>query len=86
LAREFPDKAEMGNSVLPQDELDPALSRAIHAVLGPRMAMMLHVVASAERSPSAASHSEALVVWLKDNMPRTAHKVLSRVEKERLEV
>jgi hypothetical protein len=72
----------MGNSVLPQDELDPALSRAIHEVLGPQMAMMLHVVASAERPPSAASHSEALLGWLKDNMPRTAHKVLSRVQKE----
>jgi hypothetical protein len=68
----------MGDARLPRDELDPALRRAIHEVLGSRMAMMLHVVTSAER-PSAQTHSEAVIDWLKENMPRTAEKVLSRV-------
>jgi hypothetical protein len=69
----------MGDARLPRDELDPALRRAIHEVLGSRMAMMLHVVTSAERPSAQVSHSEAVIDWLKENMPRTAAKVLSRV-------
>ena len=64
-----------------RSELDQALSRAIHEVLGARMAMMLHVVASAEPSPKASGHSEAVLLWLKDNMPRTADKVLRHIQK-----
>ena len=60
-------------------ELDQALSRAIHEVLGSRMAMMLHVVASSEPPSGARSHSEAVLLWLKDNMPRTADKVLRHI-------
>jgi hypothetical protein len=69
----------MGDARLPRDELDPALRRAIHEVLGSRMAMMLHVVTSSERPSAQMSHSEAVIDWLKENMPRTAAKVLSRV-------
>ena len=61
--------------------LDEALSRAIHEVLGSRMAMMLHVVASAEPSPQAGGHSESVLLWLKENMPRTADKVLQHIQK-----
>jgi hypothetical protein len=75
----FPPPTNIGDRPLPRDELDPALSRAIHEVLGPRMAMMLHVVASAERPREAASHSDAVIEWLKENMPRTAERVLARV-------
>jgi hypothetical protein len=69
----------MGNDNLPRDELEPALRRAIHEVLGSRMAMMLHVVTSAERPNPEMTQSEAVIGWLKQNMPRTANKVLSRV-------
>lgn len=69
-----------------RDELDPALSRAIHDVLGPRMAMMLNVVAAAERPKDAAAHSEAVILWLKENMPRTADKVLSRMRDTKIAV
>jgi len=64
-------------------ELDQALSRAIHEILGSRMAMMLHVVAEAERPARAAGHSDAVILWLKENMPRTADKVLRHIEKRR---
>ena len=64
-----------------RSELDQALSRAIHEVLGARMAMMLHVVASAKPAPTAQDHSEAVLLWLKDNMPRTADKVLRHIQK-----
>ena len=60
-------------------DLDQALSRAIHEVLGARMAMMLHVVASSEPPSGARSHSEAVLLWLKGNMPRTADKVLRHI-------
>jgi len=63
-----------------RSELDQALSRAIHEVLGARMAMMLHVVASSEPSPKAHDHSEAVLLWLKENMPRTADKVLRHIK------
>ena len=68
---------------LPTQELDQALSRAIHEVLGPRMAMMLHVVAEAERPSQPMRHSVAVILWLKENMPRTADKVLRHIEKRR---
>jgi hypothetical protein len=64
-------------------ELDQALSRAIHEVLGPRMAMMLHVVAEAERPAQPMRHSDAVILWLRENMPRTADKVLRHIEKRR---
>jgi hypothetical protein len=64
-------------------ELDKALSRAIHEILGSRMAMMLHVVAEAERPVRAMGHSDAVILWLKENMPRTADKVLRHIEKRR---
>jgi hypothetical protein len=63
----------------PHSELDEALSRAIHEVLGSRLAMMLHVVASAKPAPPAGGHSEAVLLWLKENMPRTAEKVLRHI-------
>ena len=63
-----------------RSELDQALSRAIHEVLGARMAMMLHVVALSEPSPSAHDHAEAVLLWLKENMPRTADRVLRHIE------
>jgi hypothetical protein len=70
----------MGIPNLPPDK-DQELSRAIHEVLGPRMAMMLHVVAAAERQPTPMPHSEAVLFWLKENMPRTADKVLRLLDK-----
>lgn len=60
-----------------RSEHDAALSRAIHDVLGERMALMLHVVASTQREPADA---QCMLAWLKENMPRTADKVVRHLQ------
>ncbi|HZQ73994.1 MAG TPA: hypothetical protein VFB08_13845 [Burkholderiales bacterium] len=61
-----------------RSQRDQALSRAIHDVLGERMALMLHVLASGQREPGG--DAQGMLMWLKENMPRTADKVVRRLQ------
>jgi hypothetical protein len=59
--------------------LNDAVTRATNEVLEPQLAYMLQALAAKQRRATLMPQSQAVLLWLKDNMPRTAEKVLARV-------
>jgi MEDS: MEthanogen/methylotroph, DcmR Sensory domain len=59
--------------------LDDTVMRAANEILEPQLAYMLRALAETHRPPTAMPASQATLFWLKENMPRTAERVLSRV-------
>lgn len=59
--------------------LDEAVTRAANEVLEPQLAYMLHALAATQRPVTIMPQSQAVLLWLRENMPRTAEKVLARV-------
>ena len=57
---------------------EDAVSGAIAEVLDARLASMLHAMSVARRPAAHMPPAQAMLFWLKENMPRTAEKVLSR--------
>jgi MEDS: MEthanogen/methylotroph, DcmR Sensory domain len=55
-----------------------AVSSAIREVLEPRLAGMLHSLSALHRPETQMPAGQALIFWLRQNMPRTAEKVLAR--------
>jgi hypothetical protein len=55
-----------------------AVSEAIDEVLEPPMVEMLQTLSAAHRPSTHMPPGQAILFWLKDNMPRTAEKVLAR--------
>ena len=60
-------------------ELDTAVTEASREVLDRRLARMLNTLAVANRPPTGMPAGQATLLWLKENMPRTADRVLSLV-------
>src|SRR2546423_165168 len=54
------------------------VSGAIDEVLEPPMVEMLQTLSAAHRPSTQMPPGQAILFWLKDNMPRTAEKVLAR--------
>lgn len=57
---------------------EDAVSAAVSEVLDARLASMLHAMSVAHRPATHMPPAQAMLFWLKENMPRTAEKVLSR--------
>ena len=57
---------------------EDAVSGAVAEVLEPSLASMLHALSVAHRPAAHMPPGQAMLFWLKDNMPRTAERVLSR--------
>ena len=57
---------------------EEAVAGAVTEVLDPDLARMLASVSAAHRPPAHMPPGQAMLFWLKDHMPRTAEKVLSR--------
>jgi hypothetical protein len=57
---------------------EEAVRRAIAEVLDPQLAGMLHSLSVAQRPAPQMPASQAMLFWLKDHMPRTAERVMSR--------
>jgi hypothetical protein len=60
-------------------ELDAAVDEASREVLDRRLARMLNTLAVANRPPAGMPAGQATLIWLKENMPRTADRILSLV-------
>ena len=54
------------------------MSEAVDEVLEPPMVEMLQTLSAAHRPSTHMPPGQAILFWLKDNMPRTAEKVLAR--------
>jgi MEDS: MEthanogen/methylotroph, DcmR Sensory domain len=63
----------------PSTWLNNAVTRATNEVLQPQLAYMLHALAARQRPGTMMPQSQAVLLWLNENMPRTAEKVLARV-------
>jgi hypothetical protein len=59
--------------------LDAAVDEASRAVLDQRLARMLRALAVANPPPAGMPTGQATLIWLKENMPRTADKILNLV-------
>lgn len=59
--------------------LDAAVSEASREVLDPRLARMLNTLAIANRPAAGMPAGQATLIWLKENMPRTADRILGLV-------
>jgi hypothetical protein len=57
---------------------EDAVSGAIAEVLDSQLTRMLQALSNAHRPAAHMPPGQAMLFWLKDNMPRTAEKVLSR--------
>ena len=57
---------------------EDAVSGAVAEVLDARLATMLHAMSIGHRPATKMPPGQAMLFWLKENMPRTAEKVLSR--------
>jgi hypothetical protein len=57
---------------------EEAVSEAVDEVLDPPLVEMLQTLSAAHRPSAQMPPGQAILFWLKDNMPRTAEKVLSR--------
>ena len=57
---------------------DDAVSGALAEVLDEHQVQMLHTLANAHRPAAQMPSTQAMLFWLKDHMPRTAEKVMSR--------
>jgi len=60
-------------------DLDTAVNEASREVLDRRLARMLNTLAVANRPPAGMPAGQATLIWLKENMPRTANRVLNLV-------
>lgn len=60
------------------EELEESVNRAAESLVGPRIAVLLHLLARARRLPTDMPDAEATVLWMKEHMPVTAGKLLSR--------
>jgi hypothetical protein len=63
---------------------DEAVTRAVNEVLEPQLARMLHSLAAAHRPPTEMPLGQATLLWMKEQMPRTAERVLSRLREHAL--
>jgi len=61
-----------------EEGFERAVSGAVSEVLDAPLARMLHALASAHRPAAQMPPGQAVLFWLKDHMPRTAEKVMSR--------
>jgi len=57
---------------------EEAVSGAVAEVLDAQQARMLHALSVAHRPLAQMPPGQAILFWLKDNMPRTAERVMSR--------
>ena len=60
------------------DAFNEAVSGAIREVLEPQLVGMLHSLCSQDRSATQMPPSQAVMLWLRQHMPRTAERVLAR--------
>jgi hypothetical protein len=61
-----------------EQAFEEAVSSAVAEVLDTEQARMLQALSLAHRPPAQMPPGQAMLFWLKDHMPRTAEKVLSR--------
>jgi MEDS: MEthanogen/methylotroph, DcmR Sensory domain len=61
-----------------EEGFEQAVSGAIDEVLDSQLVRMLHTLSLAHRPAAHMPPGQAMLFWLKDNMPRTAERVLSR--------
>ena len=59
--------------------LDDAVMQAANELLEPQLAYMLQAMSETQRPATHMPPGQATLLWLKENMPRTAEKVLARV-------
>lgn len=57
---------------------EEAVSEAVDEVLDAPLVEMLQTISAAQRPRAQMPPGQAILFWLKDNMPRTAEKVLAR--------
>jgi hypothetical protein len=57
---------------------EEAVSGAVAEVLDAQQARMLHALSVAHRPAAQMPPGQAILFWLKDNMPRTAERIMSR--------
>ena len=57
---------------------EEAVSGAVAEVLDSELTRMLTALSAAQRPPARMPPAQAMLFWLKEHMPRTAEKVLSR--------
>jgi len=60
------------------EAFDDAVGRAVAEVLEPRLLRMVHALSAAQRPAIQLPSGVALLFWLRQQMPRTAEKVLAR--------
>ena len=58
---------------------DDAVSKASHDVLDESAVIMVQSLAVKDKPRIAMPFGQAVILWLNQNMPRTAEKVLARV-------
>src|SRR5437667_4374466 len=61
-----------------EEGFEEAVSGAVAEVLDTQQARMLHALSLAHRPSAQMPPGQEMLFWLKDNMPRTAEKVMSR--------
>ena len=61
-----------------EESFEQAVSGAIEEVLDAQLARMLLALSCAHRPPVQMPSGQAALFWLKDHMPRTAERVMSR--------
>ena len=77
---------EMHSHLIPQrdyDRLEKTVKQASDDVLGPRLASMLHSLAAAHRPATHMPAAQSTLLWLKEHLPLTAGKILSRLREHR---
>lgn len=57
---------------------DAAVSQASQEVLDRPLVNMLHMLAASHQPSTGMPLGQAILIWLKENMPRTADKILTR--------
>jgi hypothetical protein len=75
------DLAAQHSHLVPVEDceaFDEAVGRAVADVLEPRLVRMVHALSAAHRPAVQLPAGVALLLWLKQHMPRTAEKVLAR--------
>jgi hypothetical protein len=64
---------------LDYERFDEAVSQASHDVLDESAVMMVESLAVKDKPRTAMPLGEVVILWLNENMPRTAEKILARV-------
>jgi hypothetical protein len=73
---------EMHSHVIPArdyERLEQTVHQACEEMLGPRLAGMMQALAGARRVPAHMPAAQSTLLWLKEHMPLTANKILSRL-------